>query len=198
MRCIVKKWNSVSGTQWKSQSNLSITPMRLDSAHIRQKLNFNIFILKKVVFFLSETKCMFIFVEVITIKTNIMTTQELNNWNGKTYNNAIYLSSQKITDANEIKKVKAFHIIKKNALDAITDIKNQKKCNESSLLYLQGKYDQLIYEALCSGLIYFENAFVLDNFGYQFITSIYDDLNSGKLYTIENTPKEIIQKEITL
>lgn len=127
-----------------------------------------------------------------------MNLKALNNWNGKIYNDATYLSGQKITDANEIKKVKAFHIIKKNAMEAIKDIRNQKKYNESSLLYLQGKYDKIVFEALASGLIYSENAFTLDNLGYQFIIEIYDALNNGKLYTVENTPKEIMQKEITL
>ena len=127
-----------------------------------------------------------------------MNLQDLNSWNGKTYNNSIFLSGKKITDTNEMKKVKSFHIIKKNALEAIKDIRNQKKFNESSLFYLQGKFDEIIFEALASGLIYSENAFTLDNLGYKFIISIYDALNNGKLYTVENTPKEIMKKEISL
>lgn len=126
-----------------------------------------------------------------------MKLQDLNSWNGKTYNNSIYLSGQKIEDEKQIKKVKAFHIIKKNALDAIKDIREGRN-NESSLMYLQGKYDKLIFEALKTGLIYFKNAFELDFVGYQFIISIYDALNHGKIYTIENTPEEIIKKENNL
>jgi len=127
-----------------------------------------------------------------------MTLNEIKSWNGKEYNGVIYLNGNKITEKEQIRKVKAFHLLLNDFLDGIKEIRNRPVYSDEIYFYLAGKNEELIYQSMKQGFVYWENAFSINYMGGSLAFELYDDLSSGKLFNTNMTPKEFIEKEIKL